>query len=90
MEKSNRKMTLRVRKVKGEKNYYEIFDPSNKKNKWNLIPREIPPEKLRKTDVRRQGDGVAIVTGKDGLIYWIGGKGRWLGYRKIEENRGRS
>ena len=69
-----------VRKVKGEKNYYEIFDPANKKSKWNLIPREIPPEELRKTDVRRQGDGVAIVTLKDALIYWIGGKGRWLGY----------
>lgn len=68
-----------VRKVKGEKNYYEVFDPANKKSKWNLIPREIPLEKLRKTDVERQGDGVAVVTGKDGLIYWLGGNGKWLG-----------
>ena len=68
-----------VRKVKGERNYYEVFDPANKKSKWNLIPREIPLEKLRKTDVERQGDGVAIVTGKDGLIYWLGGNGKWLG-----------
>jgi hypothetical protein len=34
----------------------------------------------RNTDLKREGDGVAVVTGKDGRIYWLGGRGKWLGY----------
>lgn len=64
-----------VRRVKGKKNYFRIFDRATRKLKL----RQIPPDELRKTDVERQGDGVAVVTGKDGLIYWIGGNGKWLG-----------
>ncbi len=39
------------------------------------------PEDVRKSDIERQGNGVSIVAGKDGLIYWIGGNGKysWLG-----------
>ncbi len=39
------------------------------------------PENVRKSDIKRQGNGVSVVSGKDGLIYWIGGMGKyeWLG-----------
>ncbi|MGV8075115.1 MAG: kelch repeat-containing protein [Syntrophobacteraceae bacterium] len=36
---------------------------------------EISPDKIRNTDFQRQGNGVAIVTVKDGKIWWIGGSG---------------
>jgi hypothetical protein len=55
-------------------NYYEGYFPELDHEKpWKLYPDPIPPEKLRKTHVERRGDGVAIVTGKDKIIYWIGG-----------------
>lgn len=37
------------------------------------------PDNVRKTDIRRQGNGVSIVSGKNSNIYWIGGLGMWLG-----------
>lgn len=33
----------------------------------------------RNTDLKREGDGVAVAAGRDGRIYWLGGRGRWLG-----------
>lgn len=69
-----------VKKVKGMENYYDILDPTNIKTYWTRLPDPIPSEKLRETNAQRQGDGVAIVTGKDGIIYWLGGNGQWLGY----------
>ena len=41
---------------------------------------QIAPEKLRNTNFHRQGDGAAIAIGKDGRIYWTGGKGWWMGH----------
>jgi N-acetylneuraminic acid mutarotase len=36
---------------------------------------------VRRTDLQRQGNGVSIITGTDGKIYWIGGMGKfeWVG-----------
>ena len=52
-------------------------------NKWQWI-KKGSGEKItgmtRNTNLERQGNGVALVTGKDGRIYWIGGKGNWMGY----------
>lgn len=63
-----------VRPVKDKEDYYELYFPGKDyENSWKMYPDPIPPEKLRKTGVEREGDGVAIVTGKDGLIYWLGG-----------------
>ena len=56
--------------------YYEVTTPLQSKGQVRKIPPDI---KLRNTDYQRQGDGIAIVTGKDGRIYWIGGSGRWSG-----------
>lgn len=66
-----------VRKVRGKENYFEIYSwPSGKKSPiWTPMTRQIKPEELRKTGVSRQGDGAAVVTGKDGRIYWLGGSG---------------
>jgi len=36
------------------------------------------PDILRNTDFQRQGNGVAIVTAKDGRIWWIGGMGKYI------------
>lgn len=66
-----------VRRVEGEKNYFEIDEGMTG---WRRYPREIAPEELRATSFERQGDGVALVTGKDGIIYWIGGKRRSAGF----------
>ena len=66
-----------IKKQKNQPNYYKITWPM--KQKGQLI--EITSKKLRNTDLQRQGDGVAIVSGKDGLIYWTGGNGKWgVGY----------
>jgi N-acetylneuraminic acid mutarotase len=62
-----------VGKMKGEKDYFRIYDRATRKFRY----KQIPPEKIRKTNVQREGDGVAIVTGKDGFIYWLGGNGTW-------------
>lgn len=64
-----------VHKINGKKNYYKIFDSETKTYKFETLV--VPPERIRNTDLQRQGDGVAIVTGKDGRIYWIGGIGKW-------------
>lgn len=39
------------------------------------------PDNARRTDLERQGNGVSIVTGRDGKIYWTGGMGQfeWIG-----------
>ena len=60
-----------------KKNYYRQWDNMKKAHVVKEII--IPAERIRSTDLRRQGDGVAIVTGKDGLIYWIGGNGKYPG-----------
>ena len=65
-----------VKKIPGKKNYYKVIAPIIREGQV----RKIAPERLRNTDIQRQGDGVAIVTGKDGIIYWTGGNGRWGDY----------
>jgi hypothetical protein len=52
--------------------WYKIKHPDARKGQVL----KIPPEKLRNNSTFRQGDGVAVVMGKDGMIYWIGGSGR--------------
>jgi N-acetylneuraminic acid mutarotase len=50
--------------------------------KWKWVPlteAESVAGITRNTDMKREGDGVAVVTGKDGRIYWIGGRGKWTG-----------
>jgi len=69
-----------VRKAKGQKGYFEIFEYTDKKGRYKLIPRKISLEELRQTNLRRQGDGPAVVTSKDGLIYWYGGNVKSKGY----------
>jgi N-acetylneuraminic acid mutarotase len=65
-----------VKAIPSNTDHYIVLAPL--KRKGQVI--KIPPERLRKTDCQRQGDGVAIVTGKDGRIYWIGGQGSWMGH----------
>lgn len=56
------------------KNYYEGYFPEEDfENPWKIYLTPIPLDKLRKTGVERQGDGVASVAGEDGRIYWLGG-----------------
>lgn len=66
-----------VEVVDGEKDLFKNFDPKTKSYKLEKIV--VSPEKIRNTNLQRTGDGVAIVTGKDGFIYWTGGEGQWPG-----------
>lgn len=67
-----------VKKVSGEKDCYKVFDRDTET--YKLEKRVVPPEWIRNTNLQRKGDGVAIVTGKDGRIYWLGGQGYSNGY----------
>jgi len=67
-----------VKKVSGEKDCYRVFDRDTET--YKLEKRVLPPEWTRNTNLQRKGDGVAIVTGKDGRIYWLGGQGKSSGY----------
>ena len=67
-----------IEKIPEKKDYYKNFDPATKT--WKIEKIVDPPNRIRRTNIQRQGDGVAIVTGKDGYIYWIGGKGSWMGH----------
>jgi len=64
---------LIMRQVKNKKDTFKIILPPEQEG--NII--NMDKEKLRNTDLGRQGDGVAIATGKEGLIYWVGGRGEW-------------
>ncbi len=64
-----------IRPIADKEGFYEVMAPMPRKGRI----RKVPEESLRTTDLSRQGDGVAIVTGKDGLIYWIGGNGKYPG-----------
>jgi len=61
-----------VKKVES-KNYYEVM------NNEPGFPQRIAADRTRNTNLKRQGNGVAIATGKDGLIYWTGSQGYWQG-----------
>jgi hypothetical protein len=67
-----------AKKIDGQKDKYETFDSST--NTWKVETLVVPPQRIRNTNMLRQGDGVANVTGKDGRIYWIGGAGQWTGF----------
>ena len=67
-----------VKKIDGQKDKYETFDSST--NTWKVETIAVSPHRIRNTNLLRQGDGVANVTGKDGRIYWIGGTGQWTGF----------
>ncbi|MCF8068360.1 MAG: hypothetical protein K9L30_07225 [Desulfobacterales bacterium] len=57
-----------------------IFNTELNKWEWKKLNSEIEISDMsitRNTSLDRQGDGVAIVTGIEGKIYWIGGNGRW-------------
>ena len=63
-------------------NGYLVYN--KKKNLWDWIRYKHGmkiPDNVRTTTLQRQGNGVAIVTGKDGKIYWLGGMGQfeWVG-----------
>lgn len=66
-----------IEKIEGKKDTYKTFDPVTKTHKIERLV--IPAQRIRNTNYERQGDGVAIVTRKDGRIYWIGGIGKWPG-----------
>ena len=53
-----------VKKVDGQKDKYKTFDSSM--NTWKVETLVVPPQRIRNTNMQRQGDGVANVTGKDG------------------------
>jgi len=72
----NEKSWIAVKTIKEFPGCYRAFWP--KKQIDRII--QIPPEKLRNTNFHRQGDGAAIAVGKDGRIYWTGGKGWWMGH----------
>jgi len=67
---------LGMREIEKKEDIYEIILPLSQEG--NII--NMNKEKLRNTDFSRQGDGVAIATGKEGLIYWTGGRGEWNQY----------
>ncbi|MDY6990944.1 MAG: kelch repeat-containing protein [Thermodesulfobacteriota bacterium] len=67
----------RMRRVKAEENCFEIDEGMGGPKRYL---RDIRPEQLRATDIDRQGNGAALVTGKDGTIYFLGGKGRWIDF----------
>jgi N-acetylneuraminic acid mutarotase len=67
-----------VKKVSGEKDCYKVFDRDTET--YKLEKRVVSLEWIRNTNLQRKGDGVAIVTGKDGRIYWLGGQGKWVGF----------
>ncbi len=46
---------------------------------WGEEKTTVARDDRRNTDLERQGNGVAIVTGKEGKVYWIGGQGKWVG-----------
>jgi len=57
-----------------------VWDPGIKR--WRVEPKKKGVEitgVTRNTNVRREGDGVAILTLKDGRILWLGGAGMYLG-----------
>ncbi len=62
-----------------EMNYVvTMISPGN----WKWVPKAEAGSVTgvtRNTDLKREGDGVAVVTGRDGRIYWLGGRGKWLG-----------
>jgi hypothetical protein len=66
-----------LKPIRGVPNSYKVIAPAVREGQ---LREGIPLNKLRNTDLLRQGDGVAIVTGKDGLIYWTGGNGKGRGY----------
>jgi hypothetical protein len=63
-------------KQNGKDGYYRVQKLGTKEYEI----KRISSDKLRNTNVERQGDGVAIVTAKDGLIYWTGGNGKGRGH----------
>ncbi len=72
-----------LRPVPGGFNFdcYYYYDPIRKKwrrVKKNIrgqtVPKTLLGKMVRNTNFERIGDGVALATGKDGIIYWLGGK----------------
>lgn len=63
---------------------YKYMTYNAEKDIWYYHKREpgetISEKEIRNTDLEREGTGVAIATGKNGIIYWIGGKGKWIGH----------
>jgi hypothetical protein len=75
------KMWRAVRKKYKTIDTYEMDTPRDmkkgEKRDWKVMPGEVNWDQLRTTDFQRQGDGVSIASGTDGLIYWTGGNGMW-------------
>ncbi len=61
--------------------YIVTFDTEIKRWKWiKKGSKQATSDITRNTDLQREGVGVAVVTGNEGSIYWLGGRGKWLGY----------